>query len=205
VDQFCRVHRPRVARGRGGRSNAGNPAARRKEAGMSRFTKELRVIPEAAWIFAWFAYSCLTVWLFFFVAPKDPEMAKLPRWGQALLVYGFFLLMVAWVALIGYIYGDAKRRQMRYVMWTLLAIFVPHAIGMILYFILRDPLPKTCPGCGHVEKAKFPFCPRCGTLLQPTCPKCDKPVEPTWANCAYCGQQLPEPATRATQNPSVAT
>ncbi len=172
---------------------------------MSRFTKELRVIPEAAWIFAWFAYSCLTVWLFFFVAPKDPEMAKLPRWGQALLVYGFFLLMVAWVALIGYIYGDAKRRQMRYVMWTLLAIFVPHAIGMILYFILRDPLPKTCPGCGNVEKAKFPFCPRCGTLLQATCPKCDKPVEPTWANCAYCGQQLPELATRATQNPSVAT
>jgi endonuclease III len=115
------------------------------------------------------------------------------------------VIQVAWVALIGYIYGDAKRRQMRYVMWTLLSIFIPNAIGMILYFILRDPLPKPCPGCGHVEKAKFPFCPHCGTLLQPTCQKCDKPVEPTWANCAYCGQQLPEPATRATQNPSVAT
>jgi hypothetical protein len=99
--------------------------------------------------------------------------------------------------------GDAKRRQMRYVLWTLLATLVPYAIGMILYFILRDPLPKPCPGCGHVEKAKFR--PHCGTLLQPTCPKCDKPVEPTWANCAYCGQQLPEPAMRATQNPSVAT
>ena len=48
MDQFCRVHCPRVARGRGGRSNAGNPAARRKEAGMSRFTKELRVIPEGS-------------------------------------------------------------------------------------------------------------------------------------------------------------
>ena len=52
---------------------------------MSRFTKELRVIPKAAWIVAWFAYLCLTVSLFFFVAPTDPEMAKLPRWGQALL------------------------------------------------------------------------------------------------------------------------
>ena len=172
---------------------------------MSRFTKELRVIPKAAWIVAWFAYLCVTVPLFLFVAPTDPEMGKWPRWGQALLIYGFLLLQVAWVALIGYIYGDAKRRQMRYVMWTLLSIFIPNAIGMILYFILRDPLPKPCPGCGHVEKGKFPFCPHCGTLLQPTCPKCDKPVEPTWANCAYCGQQLPEPATRATQNPSVAT
>jgi len=172
---------------------------------MSRFTKELRVIPEVAWIVAWFAYLCLTVWLSFFVAPKDPEMDKLPRWGQALLVYGFFLLMVVWVALIGYIYGDAKRRQMRYVMWTLLAIFVPHAIGMILYFILRDPLPKVCTGCGHIEKAGFPFCPHCGALLQPTCSKCGKPVDPTWANCAQCGQRLPESAPRAARNPSVAT
>jgi hypothetical protein len=41
---------------------------------MSRFTKELRVIPKAAWIVAWFAYLCFTVPLFFFVAPTDPEM-----------------------------------------------------------------------------------------------------------------------------------
>jgi hypothetical protein len=172
---------------------------------MSRFTKELRVIPKAAWIVAWFGNLCLTLPLFIFVARTDREVSKWPRWGQALCVFGMYLFMVALVALIGYIYGDAKRRQMRYVMWTLLAIFVPHGIGMILYFILRDPLPKLCPGCGHVEKAKFPFCPRCATLLHPTCPKCDQPVEPTWANCAYCGQQLREPATRATQNPSVAT
>jgi hypothetical protein len=172
---------------------------------MSRFTKELRVIPKAAWIVAWFAYLCITVPLFFFVAPTDPEMGKLPLWVQALLIYGFLLILVAWVALIGYVYGDAKRRQMRYGMWTLLAIFIPNAIGIILYFILRDPLPKPCPGCGHLEKAKFPFCPQCGILLQSTCPKCDKPTEPTWANCAYCGQQLPEPATRTAQDPSVAT
>jgi len=172
---------------------------------MSRFTNELRVVPKAAWIVAWFAYLCTTVPSFFFVAPKDREMGKLPSWGQGLLIFGFLLVLVAWVALIGYIYGDAKRRQMRSVMWTLLAIFIPNGIGVILYFILRDPLAKPCPGCGHVEKAKFPFCPRCGTLLHPACPKCEKPVEPTWSNCAYCGQQLPETATRATQNHPVAT
>ena len=116
---------------------------------MSRFTKELRVIPKAAWIVAWFAYLCFTVPVFFFVAPTDPEVGKWPRWGQALFVYGIFLLVVALVALIGYVYGDAKRRQMRYVMWTLLAIFVPHGIGMILYFILRDPLPQPGHGFGR--------------------------------------------------------
>ena len=172
---------------------------------MSRFMKELRVIPKATWIIAGFAYACFTVPMFFFVVPTDPEIGKWPRWGQALFVYGMFLFVVAFVALIGYIYGDARRRQMRYVMWTLLAIFVPYAIGMILYFILRDPVPKPCPGCGNVEKAKFPFCPHCGTVLQPTCPKCAQPVAPTWATCAHCGQRLPEPEPRAGHNPALAT
>jgi hypothetical protein len=116
-----------------------------------------------------------------------------------------FLFVVAWVALIGYICGDAKRRHMRYVLWTLLAILTPSAIGMILYFILRDPLPKPCPGCGHIAKAGYPFCPHCGALLQPMCSKCGKSVDPTWANCAHCGQRLPEPAPRATQDRALAT
>ncbi len=171
---------------------------------MSRFTKELRVIPKPAWIIAWLAYPCFAVPLFFFVAPTDPEVGKWPHWGQALLVYGVFLLVVPLIALVGYVYGDAKRRQMRYVLWTLLAIFIPNGIGIILYFILRDRLPTPCPGCGHVEKAAFPFCPHCGALLQPTCPKCAKPVERTWAKCAYCRQELAESVTRDTQNPPVA-
>ena len=50
---------------------------------MSRFTKELRVIPKAAWIVAWFAYLCFTVPLFFFVAPTDPEMSKLAALGTS--------------------------------------------------------------------------------------------------------------------------
>jgi hypothetical protein len=172
---------------------------------MSRFTKELRVIPKAAWIVACFINLCCLLPMFLFVAPTDPEVGKWPHWGQALCLGGMFLFMGAWVALIGYVYGDAKRRQMRYVMWTLLAIFVPNAIGMILYFILRDPLPKPCPGCGHIEKAGFPFCPRCGALLQPTCSTCSKAVDPTWANCAHCGRRLPEPAARATQDRALAT
>ena len=172
---------------------------------MSRFTKELSVIPKATWIVAGLVNLCCTLPMFLAVAPTDRVVGKWPLWGQALCVCAMFLFMTAWFALIGYVYGDAKRRRMRYVMWTLLAIFVPNAIGMILYFILRDPLPKPCPGCGQIEKAGFQFCPRCGALLQPTCSKCGKPVDPTWANCAYCGQLLLEPATRATQDPSVAT
>jgi len=170
---------------------------------MSDFRTELRVVPKATWVLAWLIYACLTVPIFFFVAPTDPETGKWPRWGQALLVYGTFLLVVAYVGLIGYVYGDAKRRQMRYVMWTLLAIFIPNAIGIILYFILRDPLWKPCPGCGNVANTGLAFCPRCGTSLQPTCPNCGKPIDLTWANCGHCGQRLPVP--QAMQNQGTAT
>jgi hypothetical protein len=162
---------------------------------MSRFTTELRVVPRAAWIVAALAYGCLSVPSFIFIAPTDRVIGTWPRWGQAVTVYVGFVLVAALVALIGYVYGDAKRRQMRYVMWTLLASCIPNGIGIILYFILRDPLPAPCPGCGHLEKAPFPYCPHCGTLRHPTCSKCDKPVEPAWSNCAYCGQPLGE-ATR---------
>ena len=46
---------------------------------MSRFTKELRVIPKAAWIVAWFVNLCFTLPLFFFVdnGSRDRQMAGL--------------------------------------------------------------------------------------------------------------------------------
>ena len=124
---------------------------------MSRFTKELRVIPNATWIIAWFAYLCLTVPVFLIVAPTDAEVGKWPRWGQALLVYGAFLIVVAWVALVGYIDGDAKRRQTRYAMWTLLAIFVPYAIGMILYFLYASLCRSRAPAAGMSKRQSSHF------------------------------------------------
>lgn len=164
---------------------------------MSGFTQELRVIPRAAWIVGALIYLGFTTPFYFYMIPHDPQLGHWPRWGQALFIYGLMSLVIPLVALWGYVYGDAKRRGMRYVMWTFLAIFVPDLIGVILYFILRTPLPKPCPGCGQPVKAGFVFCPHCGTSVQPTCPNCGHGVEPGWANCPHCGQQLPSKSPRA--------
>ena len=162
---------------------------------MSRFTKELKVIPRAAWIVAVVLYLAATTPLFFYVLPNDPEIGKWPLLGRAAIAYGFMLVLFVFPLLIGYVYGDAKRRQMRYVMWTLLAIFIPDAIGIILYFVLRDPLPRECPGCKNPVKRGFTFCPNCGTAVQPTCPNCGKGVEFGWMNCPQCGAKLPTQAS----------
>src|SRR6185437_14929614 len=46
---------------------------------------------------------------------------------------GFFLAL-------GYIYGDARRRQMPAWAWVIAAFLIPNFIGFILYFVFRRPL-----------------------------------------------------------------
>jgi hypothetical protein len=70
------------------------------------------------------------------------------RIHQAALPILLPMILAGYTLLIGYIYGDARRRGMRYVMWTLLAIFLFNGIGVILYFILREPLQVYCSRCG---------------------------------------------------------
>jgi hypothetical protein len=164
---------------------------------MSRFRDELRVIPRTAWFLALVVYLCSATLIFEFGILRDPEFRNWPLLGKVAFAYGLFLLVLALILLVGYVYADAKRRRMRYVMWTWLALLIPDGIGIILYFILRDPLPLPCPSCRADVPAKFTFCPHCGAALKPTCPQCGKAVEPGWANCPNCGAKLPRQTTAA--------
>lgn len=155
------------------------------------FRKELRVIPRAAWIVAWLGWAGLAATLWFVAIPSDRDMSHWPLAGQFSFIFLIPLFVLIIIAFYGYIYGDAKRRGMHCVIWTLLAIFVPYLIGVLLYFILRDPLPRECPSCHSVVLAKFTFCPTCGTTVRPVCPQCGKPVEAGWTNCGYCGTRVP--------------
>jgi hypothetical protein len=146
-----------------------------------------RGIPTSAWVIAITTSLIVSVPVFVFAIPSDPKMSHWPIAAKICFSFGLLLTIGAYVLLVGYIYGDAKRRGMRYVMWTLLAIFIPNAIGIILYFILRDPLPTPCPGCGASVKRSFIFCPHCATALRPTCPHCGHAVERSWSHCPNCG------------------
>jgi hypothetical protein len=100
------------------------------------------------------------------------------------------LFLGGYVLLVGFVYQDAKRRGMRYVMWTWLAILVPNGIGIILYFLLRDPIPVFCSACGAPAQPGFAFCSRCGIGMAPACPKCHKVCQAGWSHCPYCGTNL---------------
>jgi RNA polymerase subunit RPABC4/transcription elongation factor Spt4 len=91
------------------------------------------------------------------------------------------------ILLIGYIYRDAGRRGMNPLLWTLLAIFIPHALGIVLYFVLRKPRILSCPQCAAVVEPGFGFCPRCRCPLNAVCPQCQRGVNAGDKFCPYCG------------------
>jgi hypothetical protein len=94
------------------------------------------------------------------------------------------------VLLVGYVFGDARRRGMDHVLWTLLAAFIPAGVGIILYFMLREPVPVPCPLCGTPATKGHAFCSACGVAVRTACPQCRQPVEPGWSHCTRCGTSL---------------
>jgi hypothetical protein len=157
---------------------------------MSRFREELRVFPMVAWLIAIVVVVCTEFLLLRFAFADDANVRNWPFSAQVGLSTFTALIVAAYILLVGYIARDAKRRGMRAVLWTLIAIFVPNAIGIILYFFMREPVMSTCPRCGTPAKPTFAYCHQCGTEIARACPKCRRPVEHDWKACAYCGTGL---------------
>jgi len=94
------------------------------------------------------------------------------------------------VLLVGYINRDAKRRGMSPTLWTIVAVIIPNALGIILYFILRQPRSGACPQCACAVQTGFNFCPRCSYKLSPSCLQCQRVVGVNDVFCPYCGASL---------------
>ena len=110
------------------------------------------------------------------------------------------LVIGCYAVLIGYVNQDAGRRNMSRLLWTIIAIFVPNGLGVVLYFVLRKPRIARCPQCDGTIEPGFSFCPRCRSRLRPICPHCQRSVDVGDKFCPYCGGDL-APATGATVPP----
>jgi len=143
------------------------------------------VIPAAAWAAAAIVSTLLFLGVGFVMQQAEGPIAL--HFVVPVLVA---LSLGGYALLLGYIYGDARRRRMRYVMWTWLAALIPNAIGIILYFVLREPMPVYCSNCGGLMQAGLAFCPHCGCGLAPACVQCKRITQGGWSHCAYCGAKL---------------
>ena len=102
------------------------------------------------------------------------------------------LIIIGVVCLIGYfVFNDAKKRGMDPWLWTIIVIFVPNLIGLIIYLITRNSnTKKTCANCGKPVDENFMNCPFCGNKLKRNCPSCGEPVAHEWNTCPKCGEKL---------------
>jgi RNA polymerase subunit RPABC4/transcription elongation factor Spt4/ABC-type Fe3+ transport system permease subunit len=121
---------------------------------------------------------------------NNPTLASLALAG---IITSVALVLGASLFLFGYVNRDAKRRGMNSTLWTLLVILLfpaYFALGFIIYFLMREPLPYPCPQCGNTVGARFNFCPNCKSNLYPACPQCKREVVETDKFCPYCGNDL---------------
>jgi RNA polymerase subunit RPABC4/transcription elongation factor Spt4 len=165
----------------------------------TRSNDEIRIL--APWAYYLFSLIFVTIAVLFVTVVGRDRHAP-PFAIRCLLGVLAGSVLGCWAVLIGYINQDAGRRRMSRLLWTLIAIFVPNGLGIVLYFVLRKPRTAHCPQCETMVEPGFSFCPRCRTRLQPVCPHCQHSVNLGDKFCPYCGGTL-DPA--ASVSSAVAT
>jgi hypothetical protein len=120
----------------------------------------------------------------------EPVLASLILAGT---ITSIAIPLAGFLLLLGYVFRDAQRRGMRAGLWLLLILVLSPAylaIGFLLYFFMREPLPYACPQCGAMVGPRFNFCPNCKNNLHPACPQCKQEVSETDKFCANCAYEL---------------
>ena len=161
----------------------------------SHFRSELAIIPPVARVIAVLVFVVMQICLLGLVPHfvHGPDVPPMPVMVLISLVGGFFVAVI--ILMIGYVYADSKRRGMNALLWTLLVIFVPKALGFIEYFLLRKPLLIPCPNCGTEIGSDFRYCPKCGHALTPSCSHCGRSISGDYVCCPYCGKPVGAAAT----------
>ena len=159
-------------------------------------TSEIKIIPTWAWALAGIGF--IAAQWFFNVALAGRHDAP-PAWARPLLGLLAGVAAVCYLLFVGYINRDAKRRGMSPTLWTIVAVFIPNCLGIILYFVLRQPRSCFCPQCRCAVQTGFNFCPLCSCKLSPSCPQCQRLVGANDVYCPYCGTAMSNPASAASK------
>jgi len=171
---------------------------RKKE--RPRFREELRIVPR------WLKILCLVLYLLALgvavtivnVAPdtRFPEFrdnAAAATLAMIGMVTGIAIAFSAFLFVLGYVYRDARRRNMNAPLWTLLVLVLAPSsliIGLVIYLLVREPLPYPCPRCSALVGPRFNFCSSCKCNLHPSCPNCKQEIAETDKFCPNCAQEL---------------
>src|SRR5690348_9110683 len=123
-----------------------------------------KILPRPAMAIAALA---VPIWVVYFASSQGRSLLASKGFLSTMpdaLWFGvtFGVFTAAFFLALGYVYGDAKRRQMPAWAWVIAAFLIPNFIGFILYFVFRRPLLAPCSSCGKPVRAGEAFCSHCG-------------------------------------------
>ncbi len=148
---------------------------------------EIKIVPEWAWALAGITFVAAQ---WYFNIEIGHHAGAPPAWCRPLLGLLAGVGGACYLLFVGYINRDAKRRGMSPTLWTLVSILIPNGLGILLYFVLRQPRRSVCPQCGSAVQTGFNFCPCCNHKLSPSCPHCQRVISANDIYCPYCGTSL---------------
>ena len=113
------------------------------------------------------AASAIPIWIAYFASSQGRSLlasqgflSTMPEPLWCGLSFGVFT--AAYFLALGYVYGDARRRQKPAWAWVFAAFLIPNLIGFILYFVFRGPVLEPCSSCGKPVRGGEAFCSHCG-------------------------------------------
>ena len=151
---------------------------------------EVGVVPGWAWALAVLVYLGVQAVFHVLAWPNERNPPALPF--RVLFPLFIGVIPAFYIRLVGYVNSDAGRRGMKRALWTLIVTFTPNAIGFIIYFLLRHPVPMDCPRCGTRVDVRANYCPKCAYGFRPTCPRCRASIPDTARFCPNCGHAAGE-------------
>lgn len=120
------------------------------------------------------------------------------------------VLVVVWLAVVGWTYADARRRisDRMLIVCATAAALLPF-VGSVVYMLLRPPeqlddarerelgigaaearleafVDRLCPHCDYGVEEDFLCCPSCAVKLKRPCLTCGRPLDLSWTVCPFC-------------------
>ena len=135
---------------------------------MKFIRRFLNIVPKEVRLWASILAGCLFLIglaMAYETAGQGVMLRTMSAYGSAALVFG--VLAAIWLLCLGFVFADARRRDMRPILWVLVAALFPHLPGFLLYFVLRPPIAASCTHCGMTVSMHQRFCSWCGAAQFP--------------------------------------
>src|SRR5215470_12377141 len=113
------------------------------------------------------------------------ELRIVPRWLKILCLVLYLLALGVAVTIVN-IAPDTRFPEFR----DNAAAATLAIIGLVIYLLVREPLPYPCPRCGALVGPRFNFCSSCKCNLHPSCPNCKQEIAETDKFCPNCAHEL---------------